>query len=201
MPELVDRFNWVAQPYLKRFPLASCIEQSRILVEVLPEFGAKVEAIEATMIVRCGPLNLAYISGADPEERARGKAIAGTFLDRTTPEGEGYGHVVVAAEIAGRPYLLDPTMSQASMPDRDFLIPRGVLAIGPLSQRPAPDCQIEAGFVLDDGKEVTTTWNIKETRNFERTQAWEPSHLWSLIHHIIREMEWAASVETRRKTG
>ena len=201
MPELIDRFNRVARPYLQLFVPATCIEQSRILVEVLPEFGARTEAVATSMMVKCPELNLAYVAGADAEERARGKQLAGEWEDRTTPTGEGYGHVVVAAEIAGQSYLIDATMAQASMPDRGMCIPRFVIAIGPLLQHPGPGSQIDAGLLLDGGRSIDATWVVKDTRNFERTPGWEPSHLWPLIHRIVREMKWAASVDRRRKAG
>lgn len=201
MPELIDRFNWVAKPYLELFAPSTCIEQSRILVEVLPQFGAKVQAMQCTLTVDCPALKLMYVAGASAADRARGKAICHNFLEGGSDPHADQIHVAVAAEIAGQPYLVDPTFSQASMPDRGLLIPRGVLAVGPLSAMPAPGKQIDAGLALDDGKRVDATWFITDSRAFERTPAWEPSHLWRLIHRIVREMKWAVSVEARRKTG
>lgn len=194
MPELIDRFNAVASPYLDLFPAATCIEQSRILIEVLCELGICAEPIETAMKVHCPELNLAYVAGADAEERERGKAVAGEWIDRTTPAHEGYGHLVVAALVNGENFLLDPTMAQASMPEPGMAIPRGVLPIGPLSQWPAPGSQIDAGLDLADGKRIAVTWLIRDTRKFESTPAWEPSHLWPIIHVIVREMKWAAIV-------
>jgi hypothetical protein len=201
MSELIVRFNAVARPYLNLFPAATCIEQSRILVEVLHALDVESQAIETAMKVHCPELNLAYVTGADAEERARGKAKAGEWVDRTTPEAEGYGHVVVAAVLDGDKFLIEPTLAQASMPDRGLNIPRAVIPIGPLSQWPEPGCQIEAGFDLDDGKKIDVTWLIRDTRMFESTPAWEPSHLWPLIGRIVREMRWAATVADRIAKG
>lgn len=202
MPELIDRFNWVARPYLGLFAPATCIEQSRILVEVLPEFGAKAEALECSLKVDCPALRLVYIAGATAQDRARGKAKVDDWIDLgTRGDDADQIHVAVAAEIAGQFFLLDPTFSQASMPDRGLTIPRHVLAVGPLSQRPAPGTMIDAGLVLDGGTHIKASWIMRESRDFERTPAWEPSHLWPLIHRLVREMNWAACVEGRRKAG
>jgi hypothetical protein len=200
-PELIGRFNTVAGPYLSYFPAASCIEQSRILLEVLRALDVRSEAIETAMKVHCRELNLAYVTGADAEGRARGKAAAGFWIDRTTPEAEGYGHVVVAAAIDGGTFLIDPTIGQASIPDRGLIIPRVVMPVGPLEQWPTPGCEITAGMDLDDGKLIEVTWLIRDTRHFESTEAWEPSHLWALIGRLVREMKWATTVEERIARG
>ena len=199
--ELIDRFNRVAQPYLQVFKPNTCIEQTRILAECLREFGVPVEPIETTLFVHCPKLNLAYVSGATAEERARGKAVAGCWIDCTTTEGEGYGHVLAVAEIGSQFYLIDPTLAQASQPNHGPVIPVCCVQIGPVARRPEPCCQIEAGFELNDGNEIAVLWRLNGTRRFEQTPAWEPSHLWPLIHRIVREMKWAATVETRRKAG
>jgi len=80
-------------------------------------------------------------------------------------------------------------------------IPRTVLPIGPLSQWPKPGCEIVAGLDLDDGKKIDVTWRIRDTRMFEKTEAWEPSHLWNIIGRIVREMKWAATVADRIAKG
>jgi len=205
MPELIDRFNAVAGPYLCYFPAASCIEQSRILVEVLQALDVKKsEAIETAMKVHCDQLNLAYVTGVDAEERARGKAAAGNWVDRTSPDrepGKDCGHVVVAAAIDGDNFLIDPTLGQASIPDRGLIIPRCVMPIGPLDAWPEPGCEITAGMDLADGKQIEVTWQVRDTRRFESTEAWEPSHLWALIGRLVREMKWAATVAERIARG
>jgi hypothetical protein len=201
IPELIDRFNAVAGPYLEFFPAASCIEQSRILVEVLHALDVKAEAVGTAMTVLCPALNVAYLTGVNAEERARGKAIAGEWIDRPASNGtagEDCGHVVVLALIDDDNFLVDPTIGQASMPERGVVIPRLAMPIGPLAVWPGPGCELVAGLDLDDGKSVEVTWQLRETRAFESTPAWEPSHLWPLIGRLVREMNWEAAVAARR---
>ena len=203
IPELIDRFNAVAGPYLCYFPAASCIEQSRILVEVLQALDVKAEAVGTAMTVLCPALNVAYVTGVTAEERARGKAAAGEWVDRPSRDGkagEDCGHVVVVAVIDCEHFLIDPTIGQASMPERGVVIPRYAMPIGPLSQRPEPGCELVAGLDLGDGKSIEVTWLLREARTFEATPAWEPSHLWPLIGRVVREMKWAATVAARRRS-
>ena len=204
MAELLDRLSAVARPYLDIFPAATCIEQSRIVVEVLKRLDvANARAIETTLSVHCPELKFLYLAGATAEDRARGKRAVGgnNWIDHTTPEHEGHGHVVVLAYVEEGRYLIDATLAQASAPDRGMTIPRCVIPVGPLCEWPETGGQIVAGFDMEDGKKVEITWTFRDTRMFESTEAWEPSHLWNIINRIAREMKWAAVGERTKVNG
>jgi hypothetical protein len=58
---------------------------------------------------------------------------------------------------------------------------------------------IEAGLILNSGINLDVQWTLTGRRDFESTEAWEPSHLWPLIHRIRREMKWAEIVERKAR--
>lgn len=192
MKALIDRFlpHWMRFQHL--FPAISCIEQTRILYECLRD-QVPVKPVETRLIVRCDELSLAYIGGSTAAQRAetfRHKP-ADEIVDRHTPGAADVGHVVA---IVGGAWLVDLTLAQAAMPEKGLAIERQGLAVGPLPTSPEEGSQIEAGVILNSGIELKIEWTLTGRRDFERTEAWEPSHLWPLIHRIRREMKWAEVV-------
>lgn len=132
---------------------------------------------------------------ASPEDRARGKDAAKEWVDTTA---KGYdGHVVAVVDDGTEAFIVDSTLAQATRPDRGLVIPACIMKVGPCPRRAEPGCQLEASFLLDDDTDLKVTYVFKETRDFESAPGWEPSHLWPIIHRIVREMRWAQTIERR----
>ncbi len=193
MKELIDRFLMCWKPFASLFPANSCIEQTRILYECLHE-DVLVNPVETRLVVRCGDLSLAYMAGSTAAEREQALANkpAGEVIDMHRPGSPDMGHVVA---IVGGAWLVDLTLSQASMPERGLTIERQGIAAGPLAWTPDAGSVIEAGLVLNSGFNIDVQWMLTGRRDFEQTPAWEPSHLWPLIHRLRREMKWAEVVD------
>lgn len=197
MKDVIDRFLWCWHGYAELFPANSCIEATRIFLECMPE-EARVETVETRLVVLCDQLKLAYVGGSTEAERAQAFANkpADEIIDMHTPGRDDVGHVVA---IVDGLWLVDLTVSQAAMPEKGLVIERTGLAVGPLPQPPEEGTEIVAGVTLDTGLNLDITWTLTGRRDFERTEAWEPSHLWPLIHRIRREILWTQAVEKAAK--
>jgi hypothetical protein len=88
-------------------------------------------------------------------------------------------------------------MHQASVPEQGLRIEPAVLSAGPLKRAFEPGTVLEAGLALDSGLNIMARWHATGTELYKATPAWEPSHLWNLIHRIQREMRRAESVDRR----
>lgn len=176
---VVDAFEAVARPeILKWFPANSCIASSRIAVECLGLFGVEAVGVAATLIARCG--TLAYVVGMNPREKARAKKQAGSFVERTSPNGID-GHVV--AVVPGE-WLIDASFDQV---DVGFPINPAPLLI-PLDGRRADSLHVKGSVKI--GLELVQIEYLTNPRRwFKLTPAWETDHLQPVIWAIARKME------------
>lgn len=188
MPELIARFDRVARKYLDCFAPNTCFEQVRILIECLRAFRVAADPVSCGLVVECREFDLAYVSGLTPELMAQAKATSKLWTDLAHPNGHQYGYLVADADLGGNHYLLDLTLFQAN--HRGLRIPRETVAV-PVGRRINPGMDISAGMRLDNGTELNVRWIVSDSRAFEEVPGWEPSHLWPLIHRIVREMKAA----------
>ncbi len=199
MKDTIDNFCWNAEPYLTGIrSVSTCIEQCRLLLECLRRFGVEVQVVQSILIVECKALRLAYISGGGATERAL--CVRKGRIEQATSEHEGRGHVIAFVRESGRLYIIDPSISQASMPDYGMVIPDELFVHGPLKTSPQVGSEIFAGLTLAGGLALEARWIITASRAFESTPAWEPSHLRPLINSIVREMR-ATDRKVKRKRG
>ena len=194
----LDAFEAAARPYLEPFPLATCIEQTRILRDCLAHFGVTLTPVSTTLQVTCHDLDLTFLAGLSDEQRTHVQATAHNFVRRSTSDGsEGYnGHVV--GVIDGE-FLVDPTLSQASAPDRGLVIPREFVRLPLGGRRITPGKTIlDVTFRLDNvflpfntepGLSIEVKWITRTDTSFTGHPAWEPSHLKPLINRIILDMQ------------
>ena len=185
---LLNLYTQVARPYLDVFPPATCIEQTRVLVEVLRRFNISADGLGVKLVVTYPAGDYQFVSGLDTEDRERGRAVAKAWLERPNSNGEVIGgrHVVALVE---RLWMIDSTLHQASQPSFGLSIPADVYTIpfdAPLADDHWP--VIDAKYTLDEGDEFSVQWIATPTREWEKSDAWEPSHLWPAIDRIEAEM-------------
>jgi len=184
--EVLDLFERQARPWLNVFEKNTCIEQTRVLIECLKAFGVRARPVGAKLHVVCPARGMQFVTGIAAEEAARGKKIAKSWIERKPPDNKH--HVVALVEDH---ILVDLTVAQASSPESNFLIePRMLAAPSPEPIVIAPDShwRIKANAALDDGTKFTIEWILTADEDWLDTLAWEPSHLWPLIHRIVHEM-------------
>src|SRR5215472_12447666 len=133
MPAVIDRFARVARYYLDLLPPATCIEQTRIVMECLTDAGCEVRPVECILEVLCPELNLGYLAGAGPGVIARARA-AGCHITPPTWNHSGgnprTAHLVAfVVEPGAGSYVVETTMHQASVPEQGLRIEPAVLSI------------------------------------------------------------------------
>ena len=189
--KILAAYRAIARPFIDRiFEPSTCIEQSRVLIEVLKRFGIAAEPISTKMVVTCTAKDYQFVTGLDPEEEERGKQICKSFVQKhqnnPIPRDWIVRHVVVLVE---RRFWVDSTLYQASTPRFNFDLDPDVIVLPlgePLPPEYLPD--LEAGYVADDGTEFTVRWIAVNDFAWQRDDGWEPSHLWPLIDRIERDM-------------
>lgn len=194
--EILEIYRMVARPFLDMaFEPERCVEQSRVLIEVLKRFGIAAEPLGTKFILTCNAKEFAYYSGLDEEEKERGKRTAKAWLDRDEgrPAVKGKRHVVVIVE---RRILVDPTFYQARAVPFNFTLDPDVLVMPfphPMEDDFIPDLEIDCNG--NDGTKFTMRYIGTRDKDWELDDGWEPSHLWPLIDRIEKEIH----VEIQRR--
>lgn len=184
----LELFESVARPALNEFSRNTCIEQSRILIEVLARFGIAAEPLATKYHVVCAQCECQFFSSGDPVDRKNAQALTkGLRYRHSDRPDEVFGyHTVVLVE---RRLVADPTFAQAHMPEFGFHLKPELVVIplpGPLEPDTLPDIDIEG--LNDDNVPFTARWIGVPDNDWEGTPAWEPSHLWGLIDILEAHM-------------
>lgn len=185
--EALTLFESVALPVLGRaFALNTCIEQTRILIDVLAAFGIAAEPLATKLHLVCIEKEFQFFVSGDPDDLVRVRQVKAGYKHRGGGE-ETIGYHTVA--LVERRLLVDLTLAQASCPEFGFHIEPCIVVIdlqGPLPEDRLPD--IHMGGINDDGLTFTVRWAGDWSREFESAPGWEPSHLRELIRAIIVAM-------------
>jgi len=189
--KLLDLYEQTARALLNRlFKPDTCIEQTRVLLEVMRRFDVRADALGCKLHVVCDAKQFQFITGVDREEIERGRSIAKRFIERKAAreDQEQYKRHVVA--LLDDRFIVDSTMHQASSTEFGVIIAPVIVTLGPLAPRSAPDScwDMEAVCTLDDGLELKARWITTTDRDWLDAPGWEPSHLWPLIDRIERDM-------------
>jgi hypothetical protein len=184
--QALDRFERHARPWLNYLPLNSCIEQARILIECLKPFDIPARAVGAKLHVRCDAKGCLFVAGIDQRDYDRGHAIVPNWIERSPFTGALHVMTLVEERI-----LVELTLAQVSAPEFGLDIERCMLKIPSkdpfvISQTNHP--RVEAELILDDGTPINAIWDLIPGEDWTDTPAWEPSHLWPMIHRIIHDM-------------
>lgn len=179
--EALALFEAVALPVLGRaFALNTCIEQTRILIDVLAGFGIAAEPLATKLHLVCEEKGFQFfISGDDADLRSARRNPTG-FRARPNREGETLGYHTVA--LVERRLMVDLTLAQASAPEYAFHIEPQMVMVDFHEQLPPdhlPDVKMSGA--TDDGIEFTVRWIGVPARDWESAPGWEPSHLVNLI--------------------
>lgn len=185
----------VARPVLdKCFKPSTCIEQSRVLIEVLARFNIEAEALGTKLLVACKEKQYQFLSGLDDEELQRAKLKASSYEVRADSFSSEWGrHVVV---IVDKMILVDSTLAQASSQEHGFHLNADLYTVQfphVLPEDEVPDLEIECSG--DDGTKFSVRWVGTDDSDWEQTEAWEPSHLWPLIDLIEMKMRRRLQVQ------
>ena len=184
----LELFERVARKPLDTLDANTCIEQSRILIEVLRRFGIAAEPLSTKFFLVCKQCEFQFFSSGDPVDHENAKRVAKGYEYRNNhrPDADFGYHIVVLVE---RRLVVDLTTAQASVPDYGFIL-RPEMVILPLPKRVGedmlPDIEVEAHN--DDGIPFTARWIGVRDESFRSTPAWEPSHLWPLIDIFEAQM-------------
>jgi hypothetical protein len=186
---LLGLYEAVARRYLNYLEPNTCVEQTRILIEVLRKFGVEAEAFGVVLVVKCPSKGFQFVAGMDEKEAAEGrKKVTASWIEKTNSDGLTYpGRHVVA--LVNRSILVDATVSQASNTEFDFHLDRQILVVPfpkPLLPGRHVDALIQAA--TEDGCQFTIEYLSRPERDWEKDDGWEPSHLWKLIDRIAEEM-------------
>lgn len=190
--ELLDLYEQCARPYLDAiFQPATCIEQTRVLLEVMGRFGVEAKSTGVVLLMKCPAKEIQYATGLDAEElwQAR-RVVKAPITDRANNRGEVCGGRHVVALVDHGKFLVDPTWYQASIPEVDFYLEPEILVV------PVPEPMEDLGTVKmeimnDDGLSFQLEYYGRPERDWEHDEGWEPSHLMELIGFIERDMRAA----------
>jgi hypothetical protein len=188
---IVDTFCAMARPYMIRYlagKVAECIACVRITEQVLGAFGIAVEPLPVAMAVSCDEKKFAFLSGIPAEERAR-------LGVKSTPQGDRMrrlkqdweGHLVA---LAGGRWLIDPTLDQASQPDRGFVIPTDGMFCLDVSSRsvPARDMAVDVKAECSNGLKLRVQYWPLDDMTYLTAPAWELDHITPAIRGITRAL-------------
>lgn len=164
---------------------ATCIEQTRLLLDCLKVFGINGEAVSVRLVVHYEGAKVAYVSGLSAEEEKKCQEYTNYGQLPTMDKGKGYqGHVVALIE---RAVLVDLTIRQADIPSAGLRIEEEEVALfldKPIPEGDQFEVRIE-GTTADD-QAVKISWSSKEDTSFMETGAWEPSY--RVVGIVAREM-------------
>lgn len=196
--ETLDLFETCAMPYLSMFERNTCIEQTRILIEVLKRFSVPARPLATKFHLVCKACEFQFFASGDPMDMLRAEALAKGVIKRKNSANETLGYHTVA--VVDQRFVVDLTMAQAEAEQFNFRLRPCMLVMPaeePIAEDYLPDIQAEG--VNDEDVSFTMRWIGTDNRDFEKTPAWEPSHLWPLIGIIEKDMwqEWLS----RRKAG
>ena len=188
LEHLLALYEASAREWLDRaFTPRTCIEQTRVLVEVMKRFGIAGDGLGVKLIVK-GEEHC-YLSGLDAAELEQAKRTARSFAGAPDPNGRADRHVVALLTAPdGSRYVVDSTLHQAEQ-DAPWRIPAQLWAL-PLEADTRPQhCSIIAEFVdPENNQRLTVEWHGTPDREWESAPGWEPSHLWELINAIEHRM-------------
>ena len=188
---LLDLYETCARPWLNQiFKPNTCIEQTRVLLEVIQRFGVRAEAVGTKLIVKCEAREYCFISGLDADELHSAMNTAKRFILHGNDHDATLNRRHVCALVDQR-FLADSTLHQASSEQFGVKIPAAITVIGPLafpSDHRATGSDVTAEYALDDGARLAARWITTPDRDWLDDPAWEPSHLWRLIDRIERDM-------------
>jgi hypothetical protein len=189
--EVLEHYERIARPWLNQiFKPQTCIEQTRLLIEVLARWGINAWAMGAVLTVTYPAAKYIYISGCTKQQGDQIRGSTADYRERPSSDGTVYDlpHVVAIVENS---ILVDMTIAQASFADKDLVIDPVALVVAlPRPVYPAsllPDLTI-AGE-LAGGTEFEARWVGVADRSFERYPAWDPSHLLPLIDRIADTLD------------
>jgi hypothetical protein len=185
-------FEHAARPSLNFFARNTCIEQTRILIEVLKRFGIEAEPLATKLHVVCPAKRYQFLLSGDPADLRNAKRFTPRVIERKNDADETLGYHTVTL-VGGRRLLVDLTLAQASSEEFDFAIdPQTFVLPLPFAIPPdeLPDLRLECA--TDAGVPFTVRYIGVPDRDWERAPAWEPSHLWALIDLIEWRMRRAA---------
>lgn len=180
---ILDRFEHCARGLLNLLNRNTCIEQTRILVEVLHRFGVAAEPIGTKLHVVCDACQFQFVSGVDERDLANARGMG---LDLHYRPGDAGSHTVALVE---RRWLVDLTVSQAAAEEYGFRLTPELCCIDMRTEIPAGDLpHVKANAVSDNDTPFSIQWIGVPIRDWESTEAWEPSHLWGIIDTIEARM-------------
>lgn len=187
---VVRLFENLAQPILACFPNRnSCVEQTRVVVEVMRAFKLKAVPKPVKLMVKAP--GYAYVSGLDAEERGRAQATAGEFIEKSPMDGGFPGHLCAVVE---RRWMIDTTLDQASCPAKGVEIPP-VIMVYPLAREINPDdIALDARMENDAGLALEVRYLPLHDHSFLTSEAWEKDHLLPAIGAICHRMRQAAGL-------
>lgn len=191
--EIIARYAEVARPLILQFTGPhSCIAAARTTIECLRLFGVPALALPVRWSVYCREKNFAYVSGLDPETKAKAQNAAAVFIDQGTPSTWD-GHLVVVAGTGSKRYLIDASFDQASAPEYGVTIHPMVLVV-PINDATIPSGSIAATLQLqaETGEIMEVDYVPSGDHSFESAPAWGTDHLQILIALICRRMRTTA---------
>jgi hypothetical protein len=196
--DALELFERVSRPALNQFSRASCIEQTRILIEVLARFGVAAEPVSTKFHLVCEKRKFQFFASGDPGDYELARRLCPGIISRANDVGERTGYHVVA--LVERRILADLTTAQAQSPEFNFWLRPWLVAL-PFPE-PVPEGElfdVRVNGETDNHVPFTARWIAVPDRSFEATPAWEPSHLWPLID--IFEAHMRLELVKRRRTA
>ena len=183
----LDLFEEVARKYLAAFDRNTCIEQTRILIEVLRRFDIQAEPLATKLHLLCKDKDFQYFMSGDERDRQNAMKLARGFIQRRNDAGDVLGYHTVA--LVERRVFVDLTLAQCESPEFGFQLDPQMLVV-PFPHPLKEGCLADIGCsgVSSNGVPFDVRWISVPDRGWERTEAWEPSHLWPLIGLIVQEM-------------
>lgn len=193
----LELFEYCARPFLAGFGKNTCIEQVRILSEVLKRLGISTEPMACKLHVSVPSHDFQFFASGDPRDYENAKKLAHRFVSRRNRQDEILGYHTVA--LVERRIFVDLTLAQVSNEEFRFILDPCMVSFAVTEPFDPPFFDISADATTNTGTPFTVHWIGVEDRSFEKTPAWEPSHLWKLIDMIEQGVwnEWLA----RRKAG
>lgn len=196
--EALELFEQAARPWLDMcFARNTCMEQSRVLVEVLKRFGIAAEPLATKLHVVCAAREFQFFSSGDPADHEKARRLPKGYRRNPSdrPDDEWGYHTVALVE---RRILADMTFAQAESEEFDFRLKPQMVTVpfpSPVPPGELPDVYVSGEST--NGVPFTVRWMGVADRDWEDKPAWEPSHLWKLIDDIGLAM-WNEWLERRK---
>jgi hypothetical protein len=169
-------------PWRDTLEINSCIEQVRLLYDVLPRFGLTVTPLQVDLVCTFNDAGAAFVVGSKTFQRSLAKRKPKEIIKSKNLTGGFLGHMVA---VVNDRYLLDPSIRQVRIPVLN--LDAGIdfhAAASP--DRPIGDrFHIEQRFDTPNGTDCTFHWISRGRKDYLKAQAWTQPEPPEIIEAIV----------------